>query len=78
MRHIDETPLSVLIVGYGVLTGCRVRNIRSLSSQRPSSADTGIGQNSLKTLPVWAYQGKMTGEPAVVEAYDFSQARQVV
>jgi hypothetical protein len=25
----------------------------------------GMGQNSLKTLPVWAYQGKMTCESMV-------------
>src|SRR6266705_1426795 len=38
MRHIDETPLSVLIAGCGVLTGGRVRDITASSSWRPASA----------------------------------------
>jgi hypothetical protein len=26
----------------------------------------GMGQNSLKTLPLWAYQGNMTGASMVI------------
>src|SRR5262245_8863994 len=46
IRRFSETPLSVLIVGCGVLTGCRIRDIRSLSSWRPASADNRSAASS--------------------------------
>jgi hypothetical protein len=48
IRPFFETPLAVLIAGCGVLTGCRVRDIRSLSSWRPASTENGYGAKSLK------------------------------
>src|SRR5690242_10480914 len=47
-----------------VLTGSRVRDITS-SSCVLRALRMGVRQNSLKTLPVWAYQGKMTCESMV-------------
>ena len=47
---------------FGLLTACRVRDIRSLLSE---CLIMGMGQNSLEIPPVWPYQAKMTCESMV-------------
>jgi hypothetical protein len=65
MRQVDETPLSVLIVGCGVLTTRRVRAIRSLSWRAFQTLVIGIGQNCPKAPSVSHYQGKIACESMV-------------
>jgi hypothetical protein len=67
MIQIDETPLSVLIViaGCGVLTGCHVRDIRSLSSWRSASAGNEHGAKLPETPSLCPGKGKVECESMV-------------
>src|SRR5215510_16134633 len=50
IRQFSETPLSVVIVGCGVLTAHRVRHITAPLAWHPASAENGHGAK----LPVTA------------------------
>jgi hypothetical protein len=66
LRQIDETPLSVLIVGRGVLTACGVRDITSSSSLRPASAENGHGAK-LPEKPATQMQNLLSGTRMLAE-----------
>src|SRR5712692_9501540 len=61
----SQTNTCGLRCGVWMLTPCRGRHITSPSWRPASCWVMGVGQNSLKSLPVWAYQGTTTGASMV-------------